>query len=77
MLPQLTSYPNFQSCTCKLNLRIMGDDEIPITIDVSYDELSHGLEIWQVDAGVNASYGEFETALHKMLLKLSEGNIKR
>jgi hypothetical protein len=55
----------------------MGDDEIPITIDVSYDELSHGLEIWQVDAGVNASYGEFETALHKMLLKLSEGNIKR
>ncbi len=72
----LTIMQNSSFFDISSSTRNIGDDEIPITIEVSIGDVSHQLEIWQRDAKNNKNYVQFDSALSLLLMELSDGNIK-
>lgn len=55
--------------------RNIGDDEEPVVIGVSYEDLSHELMSWHEDARENPSFHAFETHLLGLIRELSGGKI--
>jgi hypothetical protein len=47
--------------------RPIGDGELPIIVDLSYDDLRHRLMIWASDAANNAGFQHFEQVLWPIL----------
>lgn len=55
--------------------RNIGDDEVPVIFEVSYDDLRHRILIWAKDAVNIADLQRFEAALWSVLRELSDGEV--
>lgn len=55
--------------------RNIGDDELPVQVTISYDDLAHQILIWAEDGQQNADFHHFEIALWHLFKELSEGAI--
>jgi hypothetical protein len=53
--------------------RNIGDDEPPISVTLSYDNLVQRLLIWDGDARTNPEFQRFESVLRSLLGQLSGG----
>lgn len=51
--------------------RPIADDELPLVIELDYDQSRHRLLIWADDARANADLGRFERALWPILRQLA------
>ena len=56
--------------------RNLGDDEIPYTITLSYDDMSYQLEVWAADGQENPDFVRLQQALRKLFIELSDDRIK-
>ena len=54
--------------------RAIGDDEVPITVELEHGALSHRLEIWTRDAREHPDFRRFEASLRALLQGLSPGS---
>jgi hypothetical protein len=57
--------------------RPIGDDELPIIVEMRYDDLHHRLLIWAGDARHDADFQRFEQALWVVLKDLGGDEIGR
>ena len=55
--------------------RNSGDDELPIIVDISYNEQSWRLLIWNGEARQNHAFTQFEGALGALLLALFSSQV--
>jgi hypothetical protein len=56
--------------------RAIGDDELPVVVEVGYDHAHFRLPIWAGDAAANAQFQSFERVLWKLFEQLSDGHIR-
>jgi hypothetical protein len=55
--------------------RNIADDELPVLVELGYDNLTHRLLIWAGDAAENPGFSRFETALKALFSQLSHGEL--
>ena len=55
--------------------RNIADDELPLDVELSFDNLRHQITLWAWDARENAGFRSFEAALWTLLSQLSHGEI--
>jgi hypothetical protein len=55
--------------------RNIADDELPVAVELGYDNLRHQIVIWAEDALENPGFHRFETALWALLRQLSNGEV--
>ena len=55
--------------------RNIGDDELPVIVELNYDDSLHRLFIWADDAHKNVGFHRFEKTLWDLLKQLSNGEV--
>ena len=55
--------------------RIAREDEIPIVVELTYQDLSHRLLVWELDEPQNTNISNFEAGLQAIFDELSQGAI--
>jgi hypothetical protein len=55
--------------------RNLGDDEVPFTITLSYDDMSYQLDVWAIDGRENPDFVRLQAAFRNLFEELSDGNI--
>ena len=55
--------------------RNIGDDELPVVVELGYEDLRYRLLIWAKDALGNAEFHRFERTLWPLLGQLSDGKV--
>ena len=56
--------------TIPSSTRNIGDDELPLIVELSYNDHDHRLLIWEGDAKQSSSFQHFEKALGSLVLEL-------
>jgi hypothetical protein len=57
--------------------RPIGDDELPVIVELGYDGSHFRLPIWAGDAAANTQFRSFEQELWTLFEQLSDGQIRR